>query len=79
MTKESVTWVAEVNSSMITKLAFNPKSFKLFVNFANGVVFMYDNVSVNTFTEMSLAPSVGKFFHSDIKGQYESHQLEKTL
>lgn len=79
MTNKTTTWIANVDSTMIRALAYNPKNAKLFIQFSNGIVFMYDDVPISEFEDFSLAESVGKYFHSDFKGEYEGSKLEASV
>ena len=76
MTTKSLTWVSKVESSMIKQAAYNPEHCVLFFEFSNGIVYKYDDVPFCVFEEFSVAPSQGKYFHAEIKGQYEGSKLE---
>jgi hypothetical protein len=60
---------------MIRQVAYNPEHSVLFFEFSNGVVYKYDDVPFCVFEEFSTAESQGKFFHAEIKGEYEGSKL----
>ena len=72
----SLTWVTKVKSSMIRQAAYNPKHNVLFLEFNNGVIFKYDDVPFCIFEEFSMSESQGKYFHSDIKGNFDGSKME---
>lgn len=76
MAKKSLTWVTKINSSMISQAAYNPEHSVMFLEFSNGTIYKYDDVPFCVFEEFSVAPSQGKFFHAEIKGNYEGGKME---
>lgn len=64
-----------VQSSMIKSFGFDSSSSTLEVEFNNGVVWQYFDVSENTYYEMKSAESCGKFFNANIKDQYAESQV----
>ena len=76
--KKEIVLVTAVESSNLKKLAFAPKTSTMFVEFTDGSAYMYKDVSIEVFGEFCTAPSVGKFFHSDIIGVYESSKMEPS-
>jgi hypothetical protein len=73
---KSLNWIAKIDSSMIKQAAYNPEHSTLFLEFSNGTIYKYDDVPFCVFEEFSVAPSQGKYFHAEIKGQYEGSKLE---
>lgn len=64
-----------VQSSMIKSFGFDSSSSTLEVEFNNGAVWQYFDVSESTYYEMKSADSCGKFFHAHIKDQYAESQV----
>lgn len=62
------------NSSMISKVSFNPKNSTMYVNFHNGHTYSYKGVDSKTFHAMRISESAGKFFHKHIKSQYKTNK-----
>lgn len=57
-------------SSFIDSLEYDKDTDTLTINFSDGAVFDYPNVSPATFRNFCLAPSAGEFFHRHIKDRY---------
>lgn len=70
---------SKVNSSMIQEVQYNPEELILTVMFNKGGAYDYRGVTEAIHEELIKAPSVGKFFHSNIKGKYETikHAVEE--
>ncbi len=64
-----------VESSMITSFGFDSTSSILEIEFKSGAIWQYFDVPESLYYEMKAASSCGKFFHSDIKGQYSESQV----
>ena len=58
------------DSSMIQAYAWDPESQELEVVFVKGGTYSYSGVPEHVFEAMKQAPSVGRFFLAEIKGQY---------
>ena len=67
--------VCEVESSVISEVAYNPKSMELTITFNAGSEYIYRNVEETVFEELINADSVGRYFCKNIKGRYESERL----
>lgn len=67
--------VCEVESSVISEVAYNPKSMELTITFNAGSKYIYRNVEEIVFEELVNAVSVGRYFCKNIKGRYESERL----
>lgn len=61
-----LTW-EEVESSNITRIAFDEADEKIIVEFKDGGQYAYDDCSRQLFEQFRLAPSAGKFFYAFIK------------
>jgi hypothetical protein len=64
-----------VQSSMIASLGYNANTSTLEVEFNNGAVWQYYEVPESVYFDMLNSGSLGKFFHSNIKGQYGESQV----
>ncbi|EPJ42961.1 MAG: hypothetical protein OFPI_45200 [Osedax symbiont Rs2] len=64
-----------IESSMIRSIGHDADSAILEIEFNNGAVWQYSDFSESTWYEFEGAVSQGKFFHSDIKGQYSESQV----
>lgn len=62
-----------VESTMIRSFGF--ESSTLEVEFNSGAIWQYFDVPESVFYEMKAASSCGKFFHSNIRGQYSESQV----
>uniref|UniRef100_A0A6H1ZUL6 Putative RNA binding domain protein n=1 Tax=viral metagenome TaxID=1070528 RepID=A0A6H1ZUL6_9ZZZZ len=61
-----------VESSMIEAIGYDPSELKLRVKFKKGgQTFVYLGVSEDVYLGMLETDSIGKYFHSKIKGKYE--------
>lgn len=63
--------MVSVSSSNIAAVGYDDEERKLAVEFNSGSVYHYDNVSRDTFEALRDAPSVGKYFHANIRDQYD--------
>lgn len=59
----------KVTSSNIEQIDY--ENGNLIVEFKNNSKYLYKNVEREIYEKMLLAESVGKYFHSTIKGKYE--------
>lgn len=58
-------------SSNIARIAYDPITSELFVEFKAGGNYKYFNVPEEVYTKFTEAESFGKHFYSNIKGKYE--------
>ena len=65
----------EVESSNISAIAFHAESQRICVRFKDDAVWAYDDCPKELFERFRLAPSVGKFFHANIKNSHASERL----
>ena len=72
--KPTAAQMQPVKSSFIAAIGYNPQTRIAAVKFNSGKVYTYANVHPNTYTGWLKAPSNGKYFHRNIKGQY-AYQL----
>ncbi len=63
-------WIA-VDSSNIERIAYNPPTKEMFIEFGHGGVYKYTRVSRRTFNSFKDASSKGEYFHSKIKGKFD--------
>jgi hypothetical protein len=60
-----------VQSSNVTSVGYDPDSKTLAIEFKDGSVYHYHDVESSTHEELVSSKSVGKFIHSNIKGNYK--------
>jgi hypothetical protein len=60
------------NSSLILRADYDPILESLKLYFQNGSVYEYCAVPEKYLEDLSSAESVGKFFHTQIKGKFEA-------
>jgi hypothetical protein len=61
-----------VSSSAVASVGYDPKSRTLEVEFRSGSVYGYHEVPPEVFRGLMEAPSKGRYFASEIRGQYPS-------
>lgn len=59
-----------VNSSNIYNVGYDRKEKRLEVEFKNNSVYQYEDVDPDVFEDLIYAPSVGRYFHDNIKYNY---------
>jgi len=65
-----------INSSMILSIGYDTNLAILEIEFkSNGQVWEYLDVPEYVWYEMESAPSVGKYFHANIKGTYTENRV----
>ena len=67
--------VVAYESSNISEGKYNTNTKKLQITFNNGVVYEYDDVPHETFAEINLAESQGKYFNSKIARSYTYRKI----
>lgn len=67
-----------VNSSMAKAIGYDNESQTLQVEFHNGAIYQYSDVESETWESLQAADSTGKFFNSDIKGNYDCDRVDVT-
>ena len=61
---------AQVSSSMIASIGYDPRKRILEIKFVHGRIYQYLDVDLSTFKELEGAPSKGTFFNTHIKDEY---------
>ena len=69
--KNKIDIVEFENSSAISSMVYHHKSQVLEIKFVVGGTYEYRGVPATVVAKMKLAPSVGQFFHANIKNKYE--------
>lgn len=64
-----------VESSNLAEVGYDQDTQKLQVMFKNGGLYEYDRVPFNVYQELLDSPSVGSYFHYNIKDRYETVKL----
>lgn len=64
-----------ITSSNISKVGYDPKENKLRVEFNNGGIWEYQDVSENKFNEFMGSTSKGSFFHKNIKNSHTAIKI----
>lgn len=67
--------VVDVVSSNIARVAYDDVESKLYVEFKSGGVWVYIGVPYEVCLEMVGAPSVGVFFHRNVRSKYAAHSV----
>jgi len=62
-------------SSHIQGYDYDEQSQTLTIQFTNGAVYNYGGVSPNTYYAFSQSSSPGQYFHSKIKGQFQTTNI----
>jgi len=62
-------------SGMITKISYDESEKLLTLTFASGGAYSYKDVPKEVFDGLLAAESAGKYFHSHIKGKYETERV----
>lgn len=60
------------NSTNISEAFYQPSTQILEIYFHSGHIYRYAGISQDTFDALISAPSVGKFYNDNIRGQYTS-------
>lgn len=69
-------YFVKTDSSAIAAVKYIPKRHELDVRFNSGHVYRYFNVPFKIYAKLLAAESVGKFFTSGIRNDYEFEKLE---
>lgn len=64
-----------VQSSNISYIGYDYDTQELYITFTKGDTYKYDNVPEQVFKEFLEASSVGKYYISNIRGQYTSNKI----
>lgn len=64
-----------VTSSNLVSVGYDQSSSTLEIEFKDGRLYQYFGVPPNVFRELVSAPSVGQFFHQNVRGRYTYARL----
>ena len=67
--------ICEYNSSNLKKGEYDINTKKLNITFNNGMVYEYDDVPHEVFSEMNIAESQGKYFNQKIAKNYNYKRI----
>ena len=80
--KKGVTMLP-VESSNIREIGYSPgpegKAGNLYVRFATGNTYAYEDVSGDVWQELLDAPSKGQYFAAHVRNTYRFHKVKETL
>jgi len=65
----------EVKSSNIASIGHDPMTKKMQIIFTNSSVYQYDDVTKDVFNAFVNAPSVGRYFHQNIRNAYTNTKI----
>jgi KTSC domain len=77
MTDQAELIMLPVRSSHITHRGYDDDTKTLFITFAGGVDWMYENVPLETWFAFLEAPSAGKYFAQNIRKQFDGFKIPK--
>lgn len=63
-----------VESSNIAAVGYDPETQVLDIEFNNGARYSYDDVPKRVYDELLNAPSIGRYFSSNVKTQYRFYR-----
>lgn len=64
-------------SSAISAHGYDPATQTLYLQFKSGGIYSYPEVSTDLYAGLTEAESVGRFYASNIKGQYEARPVPR--
>lgn len=67
--------INEIQSSNIRRTEFDTESKELVVEFNNGLIYLYENVPHQIYTQFRMSESQGKFFSSKIAKSYKYKKM----
>ena len=65
----------KVTSSSIDSIGYDPASQMLFIRFAAGTIYGYEQVPVEVYDNLLNSASKGIFFSQNIRGRYNYNKL----
>ena len=68
----------KVKSSNIKAVGYDEITQKMRVEFFSGGLYEYDKVPRNTFLAFMKAESLGKYFHKNIRGKFDTKPVPKS-
>jgi predicted RNase H-like HicB family nuclease len=66
-------------SAAVKAVSYEPHRRELFVTFANGRTYVYDNVPSEVFEELKTANSKGAFFNREIRDRYSFREFSERF
>ena len=69
--------MTNVDSSNIYSIGHDPIANELHVRFKTGNTFIYEGVGPEHHAAMIAAPSVGKYFHANVKSAFKVRKAEE--
>jgi hypothetical protein len=69
--------LTEVSSSNIESIGYDPSSNTMRIKFKDGGAYDYRDVSQSTYDALRTSPSIGQYFHRNIKGSYKFTKVTK--
>ncbi len=66
-------------SAAVKAVSYEPHKRELFVTFANGRTYVYDNVPSEVFEELKTANSKGAFFNREIRDRYSFREFSERF
>ncbi len=67
--------MVNVNSSNIQAIGYDDEEEVLAIEFHSGMLYHYSGVSQTTFEELRDASSVGRYFNTNIRGDYPYQKM----
>jgi len=67
--------ICEIESTNLVKTDYDTITKKLIVEFKNGMLYEYDDVSHQLFTQFRMAESQGSFFNKNIAKKFKYKKL----
>lgn len=64
-----------VQSSSIISVGFDAPSSTMEIEFKDGRIYQYFEIPEQVFRDLKSAPSVGSYFHQNVRGKYAYAQL----
>lgn len=64
-----------VSSSIMTEVSYDEELHNLFITFTRGATYVYFNVPNDTYLRLMNSDSIGHYFSSFIKGQFEYQKI----
>ncbi len=59
-----------VSSSNLRSIGYDPITYTLEIEFHSGGIYQYTNVPQTIYQQLMAAPSLGKYFHANIRNMY---------
>lgn len=68
-----------VSSSMARAVGYDDESQLLQIEFNSGSVYQYEGVNPQTWESLQTTDSTGRFFNSEIKGNYQCRRVDEPI